>query len=107
MCDKLGCVMCGSTHEAQQEPVQLVVTAGSHHAYERNQDNNASHSNDDVGSKQQLLLVDDSLEALLLYLQPCPQTHQCQTYCLQEWEADERENKHSLPYNFGRKEVRV
>lgn len=102
--DKLGCAMCEITHEAQQEPVQLIVTAGSHHANERNQHNNASHSNDDVGSKQQLLLVDDSLETLLFYLQPCPQTHQCQTYSLHDWEVEEREDQHSLLYKFGRKE---
>ena len=67
--------MFRSTHEAQQDPVQLIVTAGPHHANERYQHNNASHGNDDVGPKQQLLLVDDSLDTLFLYLQPCPQTH--------------------------------
>ena len=60
------------THKAQQEPVQFIVTAGSHHANECYQHNNASHSNDDVGPEQQLLLVDDSLDTLFLYLQPCP-----------------------------------
>ena len=69
-------------HENKQEPVELGVTEGSHHAQEGQDDDGTAHSNEQVGAVVQLPVVNGCLKRLFLHFQPCPQANEHASKCL-------------------------
>ena len=72
-------ILYSSTHQNQQESVKLVATECSEHPNEGDDDNETSSSYQEIGTRQEHLLINDFHNDLFLNLQPRPHTNQDST----------------------------